>query len=195
MKNYKDFEKEYIGDSDIAALTITFNTRFGVDSKILEFGGDSAYHAYVCVGDVIIGSHYVKAASGKTWLKIYDDNGLSYNERRDGMLFDIYRAGEYGCVIHWYADPEADEGETYETAYTKFCHIERFKAWIKETAKVYLDNIENYLDELEEKYMSNGTTNYELQSYETKAGRPARYFYKVEDIFDGDEFVGRIFTF
>ena len=99
--NYKNFEKIYIGDSDIASLVLRTPTK--VD--ILKFGGDSSYYAYECFGEVEIGEHYSKVFSGETWLKIYDDEGLSYSHSEyNGKYksFDIYRAGEYGCIIHWH---------------------------------------------------------------------------------------------
>jgi hypothetical protein len=97
MTSYKDFGKTYIGDSDIAALTI--RTVEGVYD--LCFGGDNSYYAYVCEGDVEIGEHYKKVFSGDTWIKIYDDQGLTFNRYAGyGKTIDIYRAGEYGCIIH-----------------------------------------------------------------------------------------------
>lgn len=98
MKSYKDFEKKYIGTSDIAALTV----RSGNQVFNLKFGGDDNYDAYEVIGDAEIGSHYTKVFSGKHWLKIFDDREMQYNEYHYGMAVDIYRAGEMGCIIHWH---------------------------------------------------------------------------------------------
>lgn len=98
MKNYKEFERVYIGDSDMAELAVRSVQRVG----LLAFGKDGCYHAYECFGeDVQIGDHYKKVFEGETWLKIYDDHELVYDRREDGKKVDIYRAGEMGCIIHW----------------------------------------------------------------------------------------------
>ena len=98
MKTYKDFEKKFIGCSDIAALTVR-----SVQSVFsLSFGGDDCYKAYICYGEVEIPSHYTKVFSGATWLKIFDDDSLAYYEYKYGMHVDIYRAGYGGCIIHWH---------------------------------------------------------------------------------------------
>lgn len=105
MKNYKEFERIYIGDSDVSALTCTFiDEEVGLTAQILKFGGDSSYHAYLCIGDdVEIGEHYHKVISGSHWLKIFDDREMTYtNPSREYKLFDIYRSGDYGTIIHWH---------------------------------------------------------------------------------------------
>ena len=101
MSYYRDFKKLYIGDSDIASLTM----RSAKDVCTLDFVEDSAYYAYVCYGnDVVIGEHYRKVFEGKTWLSIYDDRELTYHEHcpKGYEKFAVYRAGDFGCVIHWY---------------------------------------------------------------------------------------------
>ena len=103
MRSYKEFDKVYIGDSDIASLTM----RSVHDVCPLDFTEDSTYHAYVCYGDdVEIGEHYHKVFEGETWLKIYDDNGLTYNAYRPNgyKMVAVYRAGGFGCIIHWYEE-------------------------------------------------------------------------------------------
>lgn len=48
MKSYKDFEKMYIGESDIASLTMVgFAPEQGLTAQLLHFGGDNAYSAYI----------------------------------------------------------------------------------------------------------------------------------------------------
>lgn len=102
MKSYKEFPKVIIGGSDMASLTI----RSVMTVDLLRFGEDSDYDAYECIGDdVKIGDHYTKVFSGDTWLMLYDDLGLVYKKYMpDGYeKFDIYRAGERGCIIHWHS--------------------------------------------------------------------------------------------
>lgn len=96
MKSYKDFDKIYIGGSDIAALVMVGCDRDWVSSQILKFGEDGDYRAYYVDEPATIGAHYEKVASFTNWLKIYDDVGLVFDENGD---FSIYRAGEMGCII------------------------------------------------------------------------------------------------
>lgn len=100
MKSYKDFEKIYIGCSDIGSLII----RSPHMTKEMFFGSDSRYEAYECFGEVEIPKHYDLIYSGRTWLRIYDDNEKSYYRFRpkEYTRFDIYRAGDFGCIIHWH---------------------------------------------------------------------------------------------
>lgn len=100
--------KVYIGASDIASLT----ARSVFDVYNLSFGEDGTYSAYECFGDVEIGEHYSKVFSGKSWLKIYDDSELVYNKHFDEFpFFDIYRAGNFGCIIHWHGEETEKEAE------------------------------------------------------------------------------------
>lgn len=113
MKSYKDFDKLWLGDSDIASLTIVTPRGGGSmeNASTLHFGGDGSYRAYYCWGDdVQIGEHYKLVATGHTWLKIYDDAGLTLDVRPsdDYTVVDIYRAGGMGCIIHW-RRPRAEE--------------------------------------------------------------------------------------
>ena len=99
MKHYKEFNKVWLGESDIAALTV----RSVYDVYNLKFGGDGSYHAYECFGDVKIGKHYKKEFEGRCWLKIFDDNSLRYDKSFDEYdKVDIYCSGNYGCIIHWH---------------------------------------------------------------------------------------------
>ena len=100
MKDYKDFEKKYIGTSDIAALVlIGISKEGGVNPQMLHFGKDGSYSAYIVEGDddVEIGEHYHKVAEFKNWLSIYDDNDLTMKLYADKII--IYRAREMGCII------------------------------------------------------------------------------------------------
>lgn len=106
MKHYKEFTKIYIGDSDIASLILR-----GPDKLAeLRFGGDNSYFAYECFGDVVIGNHYTKVFESSTWLSIYDDHGRVYENYRAGESVRVFRAGDYGCIIHWgREDPKVEE--------------------------------------------------------------------------------------
>lgn len=98
MKNYKEFEQESIGYSDIATLILVGCDENGLKTGQLSFGGDGRYEAYIVTEpDAEIGSHYNKVTTFNHWLKIYDDDGLTY--RVDAKEINIYRAGEFGCII------------------------------------------------------------------------------------------------
>ena len=108
---YKDFPKISIGESDIASLTI----RSCLNISLLRFGEDGDYYAYECIGDDIeIGAHYKKVFTGSHWLTIYDDNGVGYNRYApEGYkAVDIYRAGEFGCIIHWRSEKKIEVNAT-----------------------------------------------------------------------------------
>ena len=58
MKTYKDFEKSYIGSSDIAAILVSGPSGDGLHAEYISFGEDGAYSAYIVTNpDAEIGSH------------------------------------------------------------------------------------------------------------------------------------------
>jgi len=99
MKSYKDFEKRYIGDSDIAALILVgYKDNEGLVTQILNFEEDGDYRAYIVRGaDVEIGTHYKKVATFNSWLKVYDDDTKILDENAGEI--NVYRAGMRGCII------------------------------------------------------------------------------------------------
>lgn len=102
MKSYKEFEKIYIGGSDIACLVLVgckVNEKgesLGAFTELLHFGEDGSYTAYYVREPCEIGEHYKKVASFNGWLRIYSDFDRTFNEYGD---FNIYRAGDFGCII------------------------------------------------------------------------------------------------
>lgn len=95
MKNYKEYEKKYIGSSDIAALTVR------ICDKVysLNFGEDGEYFAYIVDSDCEIGKHYNLIFEGKHFINIYDDKELSFKFYMYGAKIKVYRAGDFGCII------------------------------------------------------------------------------------------------
>lgn len=98
MKNYKLYEKKFIGASDVAALTLTgCKDGEGVVAQVLNFGEDGAYSAYIVDDDAIIGSHYSEVATFSNWLRVFDDDEKTADF--SGSIIKVYRAASMGCII------------------------------------------------------------------------------------------------
>lgn len=105
MRNHHDYPKKYIGCSDIASLIFVGIRPDEEETPELDhlktlplhFGGDRGYSAYTVDADAEIPLHYVLVASFKHWLKVYDDDSLVAKLSADRI--NVYRAGEYGCII------------------------------------------------------------------------------------------------
>lgn len=97
MKSYKEYEKKYIGMSDIANLILAGFSDNGLKLAVLHFGMDNDYYAYIVDADAEIGEHYTKVAEFKSWLRIYDDSFLT--QEFNANKISVYRAGEMGCII------------------------------------------------------------------------------------------------
>ena len=96
-KSYKEYDKWYIGSSDIASLILAGSSPNGLKLHDLHFGIDDSYQAYIVNGECEIGNHYELEAEFNTWLKIYDDDGLF--KRFNADIIRVYRAGMHGCII------------------------------------------------------------------------------------------------
>lgn len=101
MKDYNDYhnyEKRFIGDSDIASLILVgMNETGDLKTTTLNFGEDGSYSAYIIPKDVDVPGYYEKVEFFSDWMKIYDDDGLTgyfYAEE-----IEVFRSGEYGCII------------------------------------------------------------------------------------------------
>ena len=101
-KSYKDYPLIYLGMSDIASLVLVYfdNVDFEVQSRILHMGSDGLYRGRVVYNDVEIPSHYTKQFSiNASWVKIYDDESLSYVGKADA-IYEFYTAGERTLLIN-----------------------------------------------------------------------------------------------
>lgn len=106
-----------LGESDISQLTLVgCKTGSGAVPGVLKFGGDGDYKAWLVFDKSEVPAHYELieeyeflatfcSMSGErsqsrldTWLKIYDDNALACHLM--GKRIEVYRAGEYGCLIY-----------------------------------------------------------------------------------------------
>lgn len=54
MKSYKEYEKKYIGMSDIANLILAGSSDNGLKLAVLHFGMDNDYYAYIVDADAEI---------------------------------------------------------------------------------------------------------------------------------------------
>lgn len=80
----------------------------------------------------------------------------------------------------------------------EFKNVERFEEWVKETVKKYLDNIEDYLDDLDRSACAQGVDergSYEISGFFTKSGNPECYTYEVEIDFDeeNEELISKVY--
>lgn len=99
MKSYKEFEKQFIGSSDIAALVLVGPTSNGVNPQMLNFVEDGDYFAYMVDEEIDIPKHYELKHEFSHWLRIYDDDALIEKIYADKIK--VYRAGDFGCIIQF----------------------------------------------------------------------------------------------
>lgn len=95
MKNYKDYNKTYIGSSDSAYLTL--KTITGTTEKLC-FGEDGSYSAYIVDEDTLIPKHYHKEFEFTDSLEIYNNfDKLEWSAK--AKRISVYTAGNFGCLI------------------------------------------------------------------------------------------------
>ena len=102
MKDYHDFEKVYIGSSDIATvITVGMSTEGPFKTDSISFGSDGVYTAYFVNEEIEIPTHYRLVNEFAYWLKIYDDRKCTlYIRAAKGKTIKIYQAGMFGCLIY-----------------------------------------------------------------------------------------------
>lgn len=97
MRDYHEYEKSYIGESDIATLIFVGCGENGIKATPIYFGEDGRYLAYIVDSKAKIGGHYELKEEFDTWLRIYDDRGLTQVFRAKKIR--VYQAGMRGCII------------------------------------------------------------------------------------------------
>ena len=103
MKSYREYERVYIGSSDIATLTVVALREDGEPlAQTLDFDIDSNYFAYLVDGEAKIGDHYKLVQCCKFWMKVFDDQELTLDLH--SPTIKVYRAGECGCIIQTLED-------------------------------------------------------------------------------------------
>ena len=97
ISHYKD-HKINIGSSDYASLVMVYCDRGAIKAKMLKFGGDGYYTAYLVKDkDCEIPDYYEEVLSLSGWLKIYDDEQMMTMVEADTI--NVLRAGQYGVII------------------------------------------------------------------------------------------------
>lgn len=96
--SYKDFSKIYLGESNIASVVMVgCQPQGGAKAELLRFGEGGSYTAYFVTKDIPITEHYEKVFEFRSRLAIYDDK--NYIGVVKAEKIEVYRAGEFGCVI------------------------------------------------------------------------------------------------
>lgn len=98
-KPYKE-TRISLGGSDIASL-ILVGCKEGVNGLYLNelhFAGDNNYYAYIVRDPLVeIPNHYHLEYTYNYWMKVYDDDEKIYRISAD--IIEVYRSGDYGCII------------------------------------------------------------------------------------------------
>lgn len=98
LKSYKEYDSVSLGGSDIAVLTFTgYTEKNGLVAKVLNFGSDGSYNAYLVDENAEIGNHYELVLKFDSWVNVYDDMGVVEQFKADHIK--VYRAGDFGCII------------------------------------------------------------------------------------------------
>lgn len=98
MKDYKDFNKTFIGESDVGALIMVgCRGSSGLVAEPLRFGADDSYYGRIVDEHTAVPEHYSKVAEFNHWFKIYDDQRLTTKITAD--VIEVYQAGNFGVLI------------------------------------------------------------------------------------------------
>lgn len=96
MSYYKD-HVELLGSSDVASLVLR-GIQDGKEAvKLLNFGEDGDYQAYLIKNDDEVPSHYHLEEVFQYWMKVYDDDSMTIDLKGDKI--EVYKAGMRGCLI------------------------------------------------------------------------------------------------
>lgn len=103
MTNHHDYQKIYLGESDIASLILVGitqareNKQAELVAEILGFSMDGDYMAYVVDEEAIIPDYSEKEFEFTSWMNVYDDDKRMARFFADSIR--VYRAGDMGCII------------------------------------------------------------------------------------------------
>lgn len=107
----KQKDRCYIGSSDIAAVIANGPALDGggLKPKVIKFGGDGSYYAYLVDENQENPDHLELLGSFRNWVRLYDDMGLTLHlrpewddkaQRMNYYNYFIYKGGDYDCIIY-----------------------------------------------------------------------------------------------
>lgn len=95
---HHDYEKVFIGSSDSARLKVIHRVGGYVSKSYLNFGEDGEYEAYIVDEKCTIPDTYeLRYSFEGGYVDLFDDEG--YNVYIKGETVQIYRRGNFGCII------------------------------------------------------------------------------------------------
>lgn len=95
---HHDYEKVFIGSSDSARLEVIHRAGDYVSKSYLNFGEDGEYEAYIVDEKCKIPDTYeLRYSFEGGYVDLFDDGG--YNVYIEGETVQIYRRGDFGCII------------------------------------------------------------------------------------------------
>ena len=97
LKDHHCYKKTCIGMSDYSTLLV-YGPCDDDKAGVIHFGEDGTYTAYLVGEHCLIPDHYHLVYECRHWIKIYDDDGLTY-EDSGNYVFKIFRAENFGCII------------------------------------------------------------------------------------------------
>lgn len=102
MKNYRDFDKVHMGETDIATILLSYTINGTEKTFEIATGEDSRFSAYYIEGEAEIGSHYnlIFEAECVNKASFSDEDGenskFEYDEEK---TIRLYRAGVHGFIL------------------------------------------------------------------------------------------------
>lgn len=96
MAWYKD-NTQSIGYSDVASVVLRGIQDGKQVVKLLNFGEDGDYKAYIVEDRDLIPEHYFLKEAFNYWMDIYDDETCTLKLKGD--VIEVYTAGMRGCLI------------------------------------------------------------------------------------------------
>lgn len=95
---HHDYEKVFIGSSDSARLKVIHRVGNYESKSYLNFGEDGEYKAYIVDENCAIPDTYeLRHSFEGGYVDLFDDEG--YNVYIKGETVQIYRRGNFGCII------------------------------------------------------------------------------------------------
>lgn len=88
----------YVGQSDVACLTLVGVNICGITAEILHMGVNGSYNAHYTDDVDSIPQHYTLVKKFRKWLSVFDDEGLKAKVKGEQIL--VFRAGQRSIYIY-----------------------------------------------------------------------------------------------